>query len=204
MTPAAEHQTRRTHSICTNTSSLLLGHFSFLQDWMWRRAHGQWENTHLKPGNRFCDDRETPQVICATLWIALFFPPSLPFSSFLLSCVSLFIVRPMKSINYPSLQSYWKGLRKKQREMRAANPFFIPLVALNKRRMCCLSLTEGIKSSRDCPTRSMRRAEHHWDRQSEEEGSSSSSSSSEHPAWSGHFTSFNNLSVSTQHQFKAN
>lgn len=71
-------------------------------------------------------------------------PPSILLSAQL--CF-LIIVRPMKSINYPSLQSYWKGSEKKQREMRAANPFFIPLVALNKRRMCCLSVTEGIKSS---------------------------------------------------------
>lgn len=74
---AAEHQTGRTHSICTNTS-LLQGHFSFLQDWMWKRARGQWGKKKKKysrtfTGNRFCDDREIPQVICATLWIALFF-----------------------------------------------------------------------------------------------------------------------------------
>lgn len=137
--------TRRTHS---TTEHHCRGTIFFSA-----KTRRRWE-LHGPPGkrsqprtfteNRFRDDREIPQVICATLWIHPHSPPSILLSAQL--CF-LIIVRPMKSINYPSLQSYWKGSEKKQREMRAANPFFIPLVALNKRRMCCLSVTEGIKSS---------------------------------------------------------
>lgn len=55
----------------------------------WKQeAHGQWENPHTFTGNRLCDDREIPQVICATLWIALFFF-SLPF---LLSAQLCFLI----------------------------------------------------------------------------------------------------------------
>lgn len=71
---AVEHETGRTHSICTNTP-LIQEHFSFLRAWEWKQARCQWEHTllHTFTGDRFCDDREIPQVICATLWIALFF-----------------------------------------------------------------------------------------------------------------------------------
>lgn len=71
----------------------------------------------------------------------------LPFSSVLSGFVFFIHCALWRELTIPPSNPFEKGGQKKNREMRAANPFFIPLVVLNKRRMCRLSLTEGIKSS---------------------------------------------------------
>lgn len=119
---AAEHQTGRTHSICTNTS-LLQGTSPFCKTGCGTKrtasgkilaaAHIYRESIMWWPWDSTSNMRNS----CGLPYF---------FSSFLPSCVSLFIVRPMKSINYPSLQSYWKGSEKNRGRWEQQIPFLFP------------------------------------------------------------------------------
>lgn len=77
-------------------------------------------------------------------WIALviFY---FPFSSFLSVFVFFIHCALWRQLTIPPSNPIEKRAEKKGHE--SSKSLLIPLVALNKKRMCCLSLMEGIKSS---------------------------------------------------------
>lgn len=133
------------------TAPGLRGNFS-QQDWMRRLAarslKGE-ENTFSRTRLQGIDSVMTVRFhnMRNTVDCPAFLSLSLPSFLFSAQLFPYSLCALWRALTIPPSNPIEKAPKKKNREMRAANPFFIPLVALNKRRMCCLSVTEGIKSS---------------------------------------------------------
>lgn len=122
---AVEHQTGSTHSICTNSHHSFRGTASFRPGRGGKRAA---RGEKKLSGAHICRESilSWPWDSTSNMRTAVDCPVlSLPFS-FLPSCVSLFIVLPMNSINYPSLQSYWGGSEKNRGRWEQQIPFLFP------------------------------------------------------------------------------